>query len=79
MPYSEDFAAKWAELPLVEKMGNIGSEVSRMVKWRDKNRATADRAFERMLELIDLTLQTTRNTPNSRKLRAPESSSLPPG
>ncbi|MBU1092585.1 hypothetical protein KJ836_02870 [Patescibacteria group bacterium] len=44
-------------MTLSQQLGNVGSEVSRMIKWRGKDDAIAERAFERMLELIDLTLQ----------------------
>lgn len=49
-------AGRWAELTLAEQLGNVGSEVNRMINWRDKDKAIADHAFERMLELLDLTL-----------------------
>jgi hypothetical protein len=55
--YHQELASgKWSELTFAEQMGNIGSEVSRMIKWRKKNKEIAYRAFERMLELLDLTL-----------------------
>jgi len=57
MVYHQELSSdRWSELTLAEQLGNIGSEVNRMVNWRVKNRVIADRAFERMLELIDLTL-----------------------
>jgi hypothetical protein len=37
-----------------------------MIKWRDRDRGIAQRAFERMLELLDLTL-TGKRTPSERK------------
>lgn len=54
--HSDTLALRWSELTLAEQLGNVGSEVSRMINWRHKDRTIADRAFERMLELIDLTL-----------------------
>ncbi len=55
----QDLAAgRWKELPLVERMANIGSEVERALRWREKNNAEYSRkAFERALELVDLTLE----------------------
>jgi len=48
---------KWAKLTLSEQMANIGSEVERAINWRNKNNAEYSRlAFERALELLDLTL-----------------------
>jgi hypothetical protein len=51
-------AGRWKKLPFVERMANIGSEVERALKWREKhNIEYSDRAFERALELVDLTLE----------------------
>jgi hypothetical protein len=46
-------AGRWQLLPLVEQLANVGAEVGRM-----RRRAPAERAaaFERALELLDLTL-----------------------
>jgi len=61
-------SGRWTELTLAEQLGNIGSEVNRMIKWRHKDKAIADRAFERMLELIDLTLITIRGKYRIREI-----------
>lgn len=48
---------KWAGLTFFEQMANVGSEVERAIKWRDKGNAEYSRmAFERALELLDLTI-----------------------
>jgi len=48
---------RWNQLSFVEQMANIGSEVERALNWQAKhNTAYAQEAFERSLELIDLTL-----------------------
>jgi len=44
-------AEKWQELSFYEQMGNIGSEISRA-----RNPLNQEKAVERALELIDLTL-----------------------
>ena len=50
-------SGRWNELSLVEQLGHIGSEVERALKWRGKNNPDyCMRAFERALELLDLTL-----------------------
>ncbi|MFH1088423.1 MAG: hypothetical protein V1719_01110 [Patescibacteria group bacterium] len=67
--YHQDLTAeKWAKLTLSEQLGNVGSEVSRMIKWRGKDNAIAERAFERMLELMDLTLQSQTNGSRLREI-----------
>lgn len=48
---------RWQELTFSEQMANVGSEVERAIKWRNKGNAEYGRmAFERALELLDLTL-----------------------
>lgn len=66
--HSDILAKKWSQLTLPQQLGNVGSEVSRMIKWRGKDDAIAERAFERMLELIDLTLQSQTSGPRLREI-----------
>ncbi|MDO8560491.1 MAG: hypothetical protein Q7S23_05735 [bacterium] len=54
-------SGKWCELSLVEQLANIGSEVERTISWRSKNPEYSRLAFERALELIDLTLADKKN------------------
>ncbi|PIP31238.1 hypothetical protein COX25_00410 [bacterium (Candidatus Howlettbacteria) CG23_combo_of_CG06-09_8_20_14_all_37_9] len=47
---------QWYTLSLFEQMGNIGSEVSRLISSKKRNdQQSTDLAFERALKLIDLT------------------------
>ena len=60
---------KWAEMDFITQMANIGSEVGRTLKWKQKkNAALARSAFIRALDLFDLTIEVGRNksTPSSR-------------
>ena len=51
-------AGAWRRLSLIEQMANIASEVERALNWRAKsNAAYCQQAFERSLELIDLTIE----------------------
>jgi len=53
---------RWEKLSLVEQMANIGSEVERAINWKNKNDKEYSRmAFERALELIDLTMADEKN------------------
>lgn len=53
-------AGRWKQLSFVEQMANIGSEVERALNWRAKNNSEyCQQAFERALELLDLTLDAT--------------------
>jgi hypothetical protein len=50
----------WHQLTLAEQLGNVGAEVGRMIRWRDRDASRAVAAFERALELLDLTLADSR-------------------
>lgn len=53
---------RWSQFSLVEQMANIGSEVFRAIKWKEKgDRETAEGAFYRALELFDLTIADLKN------------------
>lgn len=53
-------SGKWQTLSLVEQLGNIGSEISRALRWENKDRNNFESAVVRALELFDLTLQDPR-------------------
>lgn len=54
----QDLAAgRWGKLSFMEQMANIGSEVERALSWKaKKNSEYSIKAYERALELTDLTL-----------------------
>lgn len=48
---------RWGRLSFLEQMANIGSEIERALHWKAKHDDVhCQRAFERSLELFDLTL-----------------------
>ena len=51
---------RWFKLSFFEQMANVGSEVGRAINWRAKNSVNSQLAFERALELLDLTLDDSR-------------------
>lgn len=53
---------------MVEQMANIGSEVFRAIKWKDKNKEYAQLANYRALELIDLTILDPKNITNLKEI-----------
>jgi len=54
-------AGRWSQLSFVEQMANIGSEVERAINWKAKhNNAYSQKAFERALELVDLSLNSVK-------------------
>ncbi|MBI2775539.1 hypothetical protein HYX58_06020 [Candidatus Dependentiae bacterium] len=55
-------AGRWFELPLVEQLANVGSDIERTIRWRDKGNLEYSRdAFERALELLFLTVADPKN------------------
>lgn len=67
MQHRELAAGRWGEMSLMEQMANIGSEVSRTARWLHKgNEVQARKAFDRSLELIDLTIKFGRLNEGSR-------------
>jgi hypothetical protein len=62
-------AGRWKELSFFEQMANVGSEVERTIRWKKKNNADySQRAFERALELLDLTVSDEKNRKRLREL-----------
>ncbi len=54
-------SGRWQEFSLAEQMLNIGAEVNRVIHWKEKeDKANQDKAIERALELIDLTINDKR-------------------
>jgi hypothetical protein len=62
-------AGRWNLLSFAEQMANIGSEIERTISWRKKGRPEIGiRAFERALELMDLTIADAKNLTRLREL-----------
>ncbi|MBR3131878.1 hypothetical protein IKG33_00480 [Candidatus Saccharibacteria bacterium] len=66
----EDLKEKWGEYSIAYQMGNIGSEVSRSLKWTAKgNKQRANVAIDRALELFDFTINANiKNPPRLREV-----------
>lgn len=58
--HKELAGGKWQKLSLCEQLANIGSEVSRALRWKDKDKDNFENAITRALELFDLTLKDPR-------------------
>ena len=59
---------RWFGLSFFEQMANLGSEVGRAIKWKEKDPERSKYAFESALELLDLTIEDTKNK-NKPKLK----------
>jgi len=67
--HKELAAGRWQKLSFLEQMANIGSEVERALNWKAKdNIIYSQQAFERALELIDLTLDNLRFFPRLKEV-----------
>jgi hypothetical protein len=74
-PHAELARGRWHTLSLCEQMGNIGSDVDRAFRSHAQgNMARFERAFDRALELLDLTVTDPKLTPPGQReiLRARE-------
>jgi len=62
-------AGRWNQFSFAEQMANVGSEVERTIAWKTKGQSDySRRAFERALELLDLTIADARNRTRLREL-----------
>lgn len=62
-------SGRWKELSLTEQLANIGSEVERTIRWRNKGNAEYSRmAFDRALELLDFSLGDQKNIARLREI-----------
>ena len=64
MPYQHKNLAngQWFELSILEQLANIGTEVNRALKWKNKNNPTySENSFMRALELLSLSLDDPKN------------------
>ena len=62
MMHKELAAGRWFEFSLVEQMANIGSDIKRTIKWKNEgNKPYSEKAFERALELLYLTVEDPKN------------------
>ncbi len=62
-------AGRWYELEFFQQMANVGAEIGRTLAWKAKDRPDySRRAFERALELLDLTIGDPKNRNRLKEL-----------
>lgn len=66
--HKELAGGRWFKLSFFKQMANIGSEIGRAINWRDKDKKHSNAAFERGLELLDLTIEDKRNRHRLKEL-----------
>ena len=69
LQHRELAAGRWYDLPFLEQMAHVGAEVGRTISWKQKGRPDFSwRAFERAIELLDLTIGDPKNRNRLREL-----------
>ena len=69
MQHTDLDKGRWSKFSLVEQMANIGSEIERAIKWKQKgNPEYANLANARALELFDLTLDVHTDYPTLKEI-----------
>jgi hypothetical protein len=59
---------RWFRFSLFEQLGNVGSDIERTIRWRNKGSAEDSQfAFERALELLSFTILDPKNKGTSLK------------
>lgn len=62
-------SGRWGRYSFSEQMANIGSDVERALNWQARgNVPYCQKAFERALELVDLTLDSATGLPRFKEL-----------
>ena len=68
-PLHERLAAgRWHTFSLMEQLANVGSDVARAARWYGKDQQRCDHAFDRAVELLDLTIADERWKGRRREL-----------
>lgn len=70
MKYHKDLTLKhWKKLTLIEQMANVGADIERAIKWRNKgNKEQSKAALYRGLELLWLTIEDKKNRKRLKEL-----------
>lgn len=61
-------AGRWLEFSFIEQMANVGTEIGRAITWKKKDEKLSQLAFERGLELLELTIQDPKNRGKGKEL-----------
>ncbi len=60
---------RWFELSLIEQLANIGMDVERTMRWKQKNNIEqSNMAFERALDLLNLSILDPKNKKKLKEL-----------
>jgi hypothetical protein len=66
--HKELAAGRWFTIPFLEQMAHIGGDVERTISWKNRgNLEYSNDAFDRALELLDLTIADPKNKGGRRR------------
>lgn len=68
MQHKQLSEGRWFELSFFEQMANIGSEIERAISWKNKNKDFSNKAVDRALELLFLSIDDRKNKPRLKEL-----------
>ena len=68
MQHKQLATGRWFKLTFFEQMANIGSEVERAISWKDKNKDFSNKAVDRALELLYLSIDDKKNLSRLKEL-----------
>ena len=69
MIHKELAQGRWFELSLIEQLANVGMDIERAMRWKQKNnREQSDKAFERALDLLSLSVIDPKNKKRLKEL-----------
>lgn len=67
--HKELMGERWNSLSIIEQMANIGCDVDRAIRWRNKGELVdSQNAFERALELLQFTIADPKNRKRLKEL-----------
>ncbi len=67
--HKDPASGRWFELSLIEQLANIGTDIERCIKWKQKGHLDYSRAaFERALDLLYLTVEDPKNRNRLREI-----------
>ena len=67
MMHTELAQGRWYTMSLAEQLGNVGSEYDRALKWRTQSDERFHNAFDRFLELLDMTIADQKHSFNCKR------------
>lgn len=68
MQHKQLSTGRWFSLSFFEQMANIGSEVERAISWKNRNDDYSNKAINRALELLFLSIDDKKNTSKLKEL-----------